>query len=89
MGTSLPAPVALPPCPPGALAGPHAGWGEEAVRRQPPTCLPSSAGPFALPGAAQKLRQGLFQKNNLSGQYFTYINIHLYGYVQMQQEPGR
>jgi len=32
---------------------------------------------------------GLYsKKNNLSGRYFTYINIHLYGYVQRQQEPG-
>lgn len=47
VGTSLPAPVALPPCPPGAIAGPCAGWGKEAARRQPLTCLPSLGEPFA------------------------------------------
>lgn len=75
--TSLPAPVALPLPAPGALAGPCAAWGEEPGRRQPPTRLPHKAG------------QRLFQKNNLSDRYFTYINIHLCGYVQMQQEPVR
>lgn len=47
VGTSLPAPVALPPCPPGVIAGPCAGWGKEAVRKQPLTCLPSLGEPFA------------------------------------------
>lgn len=85
VGTSLPAPVALPPRPLGALAGPCTGWGEEAAPD-----LHSQLG-WALrpPGAAQKLHWGLFQKNNLSGRYFTYINIHLYDYVQRQREPGR
>lgn len=46
VGTSLPAPVALPPCPPGALAGPCASWGEERARRQPLMRGRSSAGPF-------------------------------------------
>lgn len=35
MGTQLPAPVALPSCPLGALADPCARWDEEAAPNQP------------------------------------------------------
>lgn len=74
---------------PGSACWPLCQLGRGASEEAAPDAWVQLSWALHPPGAAQKLHQGLFQKNNLSGRYFTYINIHLYGYVQMQQQPSK